>query len=107
MKPVGQLINETDPGWPLVQEWIKSAKNKIEILPVDTAKAKDALYKAQVTTHSSMGAIIYMTGGLLVDDGWIRILGSGAPKLDRTLPDWNKSKSISINTSFILTETGF
>ena len=34
-----------------------------------------------------------MTGGLLIDDGWIRILGSGNSKLNRTLPDWNKGKS--------------
>ena len=40
-----------------------------------------------------MGAIIYMTGGLLIDDGWIRVLGSGNTKLNRILPDWNKSKS--------------
>ena len=31
--------------------------------------------------------------GLLFDDGWIRILGSGSTKLGRTLPDWNKGKS--------------
>lgn len=93
MRPVDELINKTDHGWTLVNEWIKSAKNKVEILGVDTVKAKDALYKTQVTTRSPMGAIIYMTGGLLIDDGWIRILGSGNTKLNRTLPDWNKGKS--------------
>lgn len=93
MRPVDELINETDPGWTLVKEWINSAKNKVEILSVDTVKAKDALHKVQVTTGSPMGAIVYMTGGLLVDDGWIRVIGSGNPKLGRTLPDWNKGKS--------------
>lgn len=93
MRQVKELINKTDPGWIFVDEWIKSAKNKVEILPVDTSKAKDALYKTQVTTRSPMGAIIYMTGGLLIDDGWIRILGSGSSKINRTLPDWNKGKS--------------
>lgn len=95
MRQVEELINKTDPGWILVDEWIKSAKNKVEILPVDTSKAKDALYKTQVTTRSPMGAIIYMTGGLLIDDGWIRILGSGSAKINRTLPDWNKGKSFN------------
>ena len=42
-----------------------------------------------------MGAIIYETGGILVDNGWIRILGSGSEKMDRTLPNWNKGKTIS------------
>jgi hypothetical protein len=93
MRPVDELINKTDPGWTFVKDWIKSAKNKVEILTADTAKAKEALYKTQVTTRSPMGAVIYMTGGLLIDDGWIRILGSGNPKLSRTLPDWNKAKA--------------
>jgi len=93
MRPVDELINKADPGWTLVKDWIKSSKNKVEVLAVDTASAKDALYKTQVTTRSPMGAIVYMTGGLLIDDGWIRILGSGNTKLSRTLPDWNKGKS--------------
>lgn len=42
-----------------------------------------------------MGAIIFMTGGLVVDNGWIRILGSGNIKFNRTLPDWNKGKSFN------------
>jgi hypothetical protein len=93
MRPLDQLINKTEPGWTLVQEWIGKAKNKVEILPVDTVKAKDALFKTQVTTRSPMGAIVYSSGGLLVDGGWIRILGSGHNRLNRTLPDWNKGKS--------------
>ena len=95
MRSVDELINKADPGWTLVQQWIDSAKNKVEILPCDTSKAKDALYKTQVTTRSPMGAIIYSTGGLLIDHGWIRILGSGHQKLNRTLPDWNKGKSFN------------
>ncbi len=92
-RPLEQLINTSDPGWPIVKNWIDSAKNKIEILPVDSIRAGDALFKIQVTTRSPMGAIIYGTGGLLIDNGWIRILGSGCSKLNRTLPDWNKGKS--------------
>ena len=93
MRPVEELINTADPGWTLVKNWIDSARNKVEILAVDSIKGKEALFKTQVTTRSPMGAIIYMTGGLLVDDGWIRILGSGNSKLNRSLPDWNKGKS--------------
>ncbi len=94
MRPTDELIINTDPGWTLVEEWINTAKNKVVVLSADPIKAKDALYKTQVSTRSPMGAIIYMTGGILIDDGWIRILGSGSPKLDRTLPDWNKGKSL-------------
>ncbi|BFM41561.1 DUF2625 domain-containing protein [Flavobacterium sp. CFS9] len=95
MKKAEELIDKADPGWTLVEDWIKTAKNKVEILPVDALKAKEVLYKTQVTTRSPMGAIVYHTGGLLIDDGWIRILGSGNAKFNRTLPDWNKGKSFN------------
>lgn len=93
MRSLDDLINKTEPGWILVQEWINKATNRVEVLACDTTKAKEALYKTQVTTRSPMGAIVYATGGLLIDGGWIRILGSGNSKLDRSLPDWNKGKS--------------
>ena len=62
MRTVDELIEKTDPAWPLVQQWINSAKNKIEVLSCDSLKARDVLYKTQVTTRSPMGAIIYSTG---------------------------------------------
>ncbi len=42
-----------------------------------------------------MGAIVYSTGGILIDDGWIRILGSGSDRLPRSLPEWNKGKTMA------------
>ena len=93
MRPVDALINKNRPRWMVVKEWIDSTKNKVEVLPVDTLKAKNALYKTQVTTRSIMGAIVFSTGGILIDDGWIRILGSGSSKMQRALPDWNKGKT--------------
>ena len=93
MRPLNELINTTDPGWPLVKQWIAKARNKVEVLPRDSVKANEALYYTQVTTRSPMGAIVYETGGILIDNGWIRILGSGNKKLDRSLPGWNKGKT--------------
>lgn len=95
IRPVDELVNKSESAWQLVKQWIDSAKNKVEILPVDTGRATEALFKTQVTTRSPMGSIIYSTGGLLIDDGWIRILGSGSSKLSRTLPDWNQGKSFN------------
>jgi hypothetical protein len=41
------------------------------------------------------GAIIYETGGILIDNGWLRILGSGSQPLNRSLPEWNKGKAFN------------
>lgn len=94
MQSLHELINKTDPAWPLVKKWIDSAKNKIEILEIDSAKAKEALYNTQVSTYSTLGSVIYNTGGIMVDNGWIRILGSGSRRLNRSVAEWNKGKSI-------------
>jgi len=94
MQSADELINKTDPAWPLVQKWIDSAKNKIEVLPLDSVKAKEVLYQMQVSTYATLGAVIYNSGGIMVDNGWIRILGSGSTKLNRTISDWNKGKTI-------------
>ncbi|MBC6111918.1 DUF2625 domain-containing protein [Pedobacter fastidiosus] len=95
MESIDELINKTDPAWPIVKKWVDSAKNKVEVLELDSAKAKDALYNAQVSTYSTLGAVIYNTGGIMVDNGWIRILGSGSARLNRNVAEWNKGKTIT------------
>ncbi|HEX7756003.1 MAG TPA: DUF2625 family protein, partial [Niabella sp.] len=93
MKQLEELINTEEPGWELVKEWMAAAKNTYRILEADKARAAQELVHAQITTRSPMGAIIYETGGILVNDGWLRILGAGHPELDRGVAEWNKGKS--------------
>lgn len=93
MKQLQGLINTDEPGWDLVKEWLNQAINPYEILPADKERAERELVLTQVTTRSPMGALIYETGGILIDSGWIRILGSGSERLDRGLMEWNKGKS--------------
>ncbi len=95
MKLLTELINKDEHGWELVSEWIKDATNKVLILSKDEKNAELALYNTQVTTRSPLGAIIYETGGILIDNGWIRILGSGNKKTSRNISDWNLGKSIT------------
>lgn len=93
LRPLNQLVDKQGETWKDIQKWISKAKNHIEILPKDSIKADSALFEAQITTRSPMGAIIYETGGILIDHGWLRILGSGSPKLNRSLMQWNREKT--------------
>jgi hypothetical protein len=95
MKPLSELIDDQDPGWSLISQWSSSATNKIEILPKDDSRADSALYQLQISTSSPVAAMVYGCGGILVDHGWIRILGSGSKQFERSLPRWNKGRSIS------------
>lgn len=95
MRTLDELINKDESGWDIVSDWISKAANNIEVLPKDQKRAEETLVQAQVTTRSLMGAIIYETGGILIDNGWIRILGSGSEKMNRTLSEWNKGKTFA------------
>ena len=93
MKSVNDLINTKENSWKNIQEIISSATNTVEVLPKDETLARNALYQVQLSTRSPIGALVYETGGLLIDNGWIRVLGSGSRQLNRSLPAWNKGKS--------------
>lgn len=90
-RTLDELINKEQPGWALVEEWLGEATNHVEVLPARDPDRAVALVATQVTTRSPMGAIIYESGGILVDHGWLRILGSGHPRLNRSLPGWNNA----------------
>lgn len=92
-RPLQELLATNEPAWPLVMSWIDAASNTVEVLPADEKQRSEALLDTQVTIRSPMGAIVYHTGGLLVDKGWLRLLGSGHPKLPRSLPSWNRGRS--------------
>ncbi|MXV37979.1 DUF2625 family protein [Flavobacteriaceae bacterium Ap0902] len=93
MKDLNELINLEEPAWDLIKGWLNEATNEYEILPRNSKQAEKELLNTQVTTRSVMGAVIYETGGILIDKGWLRILGSGSERLDRGLSEWNKGKT--------------
>ena len=94
MRPLSELINTQDSAWPEVQQWIANASNAVEVLPANAKDRESALLAIQVTTRSPMGAIVYETGGLLIDHGWLRVLGSGHERLPRSLASWNEGRTM-------------
>lgn len=92
-RSIGELVAAEEPAWPAVQQWIQTAHNPVEVLPVNQLRRDEALLNTQVSLASSMGAVVYHTGGILVDHGWLRFIGSGHPKLQRSMPEWNRGRS--------------
>ena len=88
MRTIDELIDVDEPAFPLVREWAAAAVRPVDFLPPSVAR-RDALEQIQLTTRSTLGAVVYETGGILLDGGWLRILGSGNARLARTLPGWN------------------
>lgn len=92
MQTLEQLSEKESPTIPFIRQWVEDAENDCEILPPSGDRDR-VLLATQVTTHSTMGALAYETGGILIDSGWLRFLGSGHPKLPRDLADWNEGRS--------------
>src|SRR6266481_5933768 len=90
-----ELLVPNDSAWPIVQAWIQGAANTVEVLPPDPDLRGRALEEVQVRTRSPIGAIVYETGGIFIDHGWLRILGSGHQRIRRSLPEWNRGRSVS------------
>lgn len=97
MRTLKELIDTEKSGWPIVKEWITLAKNCVETLPIlSTQQAETTLVNTQLSTRSLIGSIIYHTGGLLINKGLIRILGSGSHKMKRSFSEWNLGKTMEI-----------
>ena len=89
MKTLQELVNDEDPALPLVMEWLDQASNDVRVLPCEPDLGDQTLLDLQVTTRSPMGAIAHRTGGLLIDEGWVRVLGASSDALPRSITTWN------------------
>ena len=49
MKTFEELLNLQEPGWAVVQGWLREATNPVEVLPPVEANRKSALVAVQVT----------------------------------------------------------
>jgi hypothetical protein len=79
VRPLHELLSD-DPAWPLIDSWINDAANDVRVVPTDRGRGEETLQALQVTTRSPLGAVALETGGLLVDHGWVRILGAGGKR---------------------------
>lgn len=92
-KTLQELVCESEKTWELLQSWFKASLVNYEILDTSKEESEKTLYNLQVTTRSTLGAIAYKTGGILIDYGWLKILGAGNEKIFGDLLYWNCMKS--------------
>jgi hypothetical protein len=88
-----ELLSDDD-ALPMIRGWVSAAPREVRVLPVEPAAGRHTLEALQVSTHSTLGAVAYHTGGILVDHGWLRVLGAGGPALPRSLDGWNDSNGV-------------
>lgn len=72
-----------DMAWSEVQAAAAASPYPVDVLPADPASAARCLDALGFTRQSWLGAVVAHAAGLVVDHGWLRVLGSGG----RRLPD--------------------
>src|SRR5260221_1530380 len=92
MRTLSEWVSTEDRGMEKIRECVRDDVNDCVLRPPST-KREQVLLQTQVTTRSTMGAIAYETGGILIDGGWLRLPGSGHPNISRTLSGWNEGRS--------------
>jgi hypothetical protein len=98
VRSYADLLSE-DPAWPEIEALVTE---RVTVLARDAARARSCLEALQVTTRSPLGAIAHETGGMLVDHGWLRLLGSGHPQLERALGRWNAELGVPVGDCMIV-----
>ncbi|MFD4427974.1 DUF2625 family protein [Nocardia sp. NPDC058497] len=76
-----ELAYVDDPAWPGLRDLLNSSSVPTTVLPPSADQARNTLFRLQVTARSMLGALALNTGGLLVDHGWLRVLGGGCDGL--------------------------
>ncbi|WP_081004450.1 DUF2625 family protein [Campylobacter concisus] len=79
----------------MIKGWLKEDKNDYEILPRDEGRAQSELLVLQVTTRSPMGALVYGCGGIVMDEGWLCLLGSGCEQMKCKIYSFNLAKTLA------------
>jgi hypothetical protein len=81
VRDVAELIDVPDPAWPWIRDLVDSAHVPAFLLPVEPSHGRRTLHSLQISAASMMGALALRSGGLLVDHGWLRLLGGGTDGL--------------------------
>ena len=75
--------------WNEILQMFEHGNNRIHVLSVDPMRANYTLSTLQVSERSYLGAIARYSGGVVVDRGWIKLLGSGNDAIFGDLLSWN------------------
>ncbi|MFF3956444.1 DUF2625 family protein [Streptomyces sp. NPDC001890] len=78
MREIDELVNVDDPAWTELQKMLASSSVPVQVLPADVDEGRRSLLQMQVSARSMLGALMLNTGGLVVDNGWVRVFGGGS-----------------------------
>ncbi|GMU84299.1 MAG: hypothetical protein AMXMBFR47_41690 [Planctomycetota bacterium] len=76
-RTVEELMDVPDPAWPVIVALLTESVPPPVVLPGGNDAGRREIAALQVSARSYLGALAFHTGGILLDGGWLRILGCG------------------------------
>jgi hypothetical protein len=76
-----ELVNVPEPAWPWLSELVANASADVVQCPASADAGAATLVRLQVSAASALGALALNCGGMLIDRGWLRMLGAGSTGL--------------------------
>jgi hypothetical protein len=83
-----EALTEVNDAWQLLADLVDASPVGARVVARDEARSRECLVRLQVTTRSALGGLAYNCGGIVIDHGWLRILGGGHEGL-RSLSEAN------------------
>ncbi|MCE5170822.1 DUF2625 domain-containing protein [Paenibacillus profundus] len=75
--------------WTDIMNLFERGGNDAVILPASSERGQETLQRLQVSEGSYLGSIARYSGGVLINLGWIKLLGSGSELVYGDLLSWN------------------
>ena len=75
--------------WERLRSWIAAGSNNVQICVGSTDRGHKVISRLHLNSSSTLGMIALNTGGLVIDNGWIKLLGSGCSSIQGDLLTWN------------------
>jgi hypothetical protein len=85
MRELNELTDVADPAWPELLAMVDACPISVAVPAADPRESQRGLLQLQVTARSMLGGLVLNCGGLVVDDGWVRVYGGGSGR-DGALP---------------------
>lgn len=76
-RTVEELMDVPDPAWPVIETLLTESVPPPIVLPGGNDAGRREIAALQVSARSYLGAVAFHSGGILLDGGWVRILGCG------------------------------
>jgi len=80
-RSVDELTRVDDPAWPYVVAMVEASSNDAHVLGCAAGDGEAGLWRLQMTARSMLGGIVLNCGAMVVDHGWVKVLGAGVPGL--------------------------